>query len=74
MQGFHYLNIITTLFIDDKRASEIENYDTEHCLGWEWIPWADYITRKDLYNTLEMLIEAGYTDLNEIKKHPGCLL
>ena len=42
-ENFHYLNIITSFFIDDIRSSKIENYDTEHCLGWEWIPWADFI-------------------------------
>ena len=66
-ENFHYLNIITVVFLDDERASKIENFDTDHCLGWEWISWADFIAKKDLFNTLEMLIEAGYNDLNKIK-------
>ena len=66
--NFHYLNIITLLFLDDERCSQIENFDTDHCLKWEWLDWQDFVTRKDLYNTLEMLKEAGYIDLSQIKK------
>lgn len=45
-ENFHDLNIITVVFLDDERASKIENCDTDHCLWWEWISWADFIAKK----------------------------
>lgn len=31
-ENFHYLNIMTVLFIDEERAKTIKNYDEAHCL------------------------------------------
>ena len=63
-ESFHYLNIMTVLFIDQAKANTIKNLDKHYCLEWEWLEWGQVLQSKELYHTFYSLFESGYTDIN----------
>ena len=61
--NFHYLNLITVGVIRSDTAIKCLDQYTDH---WEWIKWEEFVERTDIYNTLLMLKEAGFTDIDQI--------
>ncbi|TNV83498.1 hypothetical protein FGO68_gene2962 [Halteria grandinella] len=70
-ENFHYLNIMMVARITDEQASTIRNYDAEVCQEWEWIPYAEYVKKKDVYHTFTYLYQQGYDNIKAIYDKAG---
>ena len=65
-ENFHYCNIFMVAVIDGERAGAIVNKDAHKCMGWEWIPYGEYVKREDVFHSFRELFKAGYNDLKVI--------
>jgi 8-oxo-dGTP diphosphatase len=65
-EDFHFVNVMVSAKFDTLEAPEVENRDQKNTKSWEWIPWEDFIERKDLFHSLYVLFDAGFRDLDKV--------
>jgi 8-oxo-dGTP diphosphatase len=70
-ENFHYVNIMMVAVISDEQSSTITNHDVEVCLEWEWIPFAEFVKKKDVYHTFTYLNEQGFNNIEAIYSKAG---